>query len=353
MSRNILLDWSGTLVDDLPPVVEATNRILAHYGRPELTRDVFRERFRLPFAGFWEELLPGVPLEELEVHYHRFFDPIQSRVEPLPGALEFLEYCRRSGRRLFLLSSINRAHWDFQSEHLGLGRFFENAYVQVMDKRRKVREILEANGLDPARTMFVGDMVHDVETARHAGILSVATLTGFDPPSKLSAARPDLTIHGLDGLMKVLASQDGGDERLPVSTVGALIFDRRRRVLMVRTHKWSGRWGIPGGKIQRGERAVDALHREIFEETGLRLRRPRFECVQDCIDSPEFIRSEHFLLLNYTAELDSGHGSGVTLNDEAEDFRWVELEKTLDMELNGPTRRLLRHVMDNGGGDDR
>ena len=49
----------------------------------------------------------------------------------------------------------------------------------------------------------------------------------------------------------------------PVATVGALIEDDSGRFLMVRTHKWGHRWGIPGGKIERGEEAEAALRREI------------------------------------------------------------------------------------------
>ena len=37
--KNVIFDWSGTLVDDLPPVLEATNRIFAHYRREEMDRE--------------------------------------------------------------------------------------------------------------------------------------------------------------------------------------------------------------------------------------------------------------------------------------------------------------------------
>jgi len=124
----------------------------------------------------------------------------------------------------------------------------------------------------------------------------------------------------------------------PIATVGALISDGAGRVLMIRTHKWGNRWGIPGGKIERGEASVAALEREISEETGLSVTDIRFVLVQDCIDSPEFMRPEHFLLLNYTARATT---TEVTLNDEAEEFRWLSPADALALDLNQPTRTLL------------
>ena len=61
----------------------------------------------------------------------------------------------------------------------------------------------------------------------------------------------------------------------------------------------------------------------MLEETGLELGDIRFELVQDCIEPPEFYKKAHFLLLNYTATATS---TKVTLNDEAENYRWLSPE---------------------------
>jgi phosphoglycolate phosphatase-like HAD superfamily hydrolase len=202
--RNLLLDWSGTLADDLRPVLTATNAIFRDFGRRELTLEEFRRHFRLPFTEFYAEFLPEATLEGLEPLYERFFSGLHDEVELLPGAREFLEFCRRSGRRIFLLSTIKASHFDAQAGRLGVRDAFEHAYVEVMDKREKIREILATHELDPAETAFIGDMVHDIETARHGGVMSVAVLTGFDPLEKLAPARPDVVVTGLPVFQNLL-----------------------------------------------------------------------------------------------------------------------------------------------------
>ena len=73
MIKNVLLDWSGTLADDLAAVLRATNLIFAEYGRDPLDLEEFRAHFRLPFSEFYAELLPEATLEGLEPLYERFF----------------------------------------------------------------------------------------------------------------------------------------------------------------------------------------------------------------------------------------------------------------------------------------
>jgi ADP-ribose pyrophosphatase YjhB (NUDIX family) len=128
----------------------------------------------------------------------------------------------------------------------------------------------------------------------------------------------------------------------PITTVGALIFNPAGEVLMIRTHKWSDLWGIPGGKIKLNERAEDALRREVLEETGLEIANIRFALVQDCVQSKEFYREAHFVLLNYTC---TSRGGKVILNDEAEEYQWIQPQNALDrVPLNTPTRILIEAV---------
>ena len=129
----------------------------------------------------------------------------------------------------------------------------------------------------------------------------------------------------------------------PLVTVGGLLREASGRVLLVRTRKWSDLWGIPGGKVEYGETLEDAFRRETREETGLELSGPRFVMVQEAVDHPEFHRPAHFVLLNYVADV-AGTRPEVTLNDEAQEWRWVTQEEAAALPLNGPTRALLEQI---------
>lgn len=128
---------------------------------------------------------------------------------------------------------------------------------------------------------------------------------------------------------------------LPVVTVGALIHRPDGKFLVIRTHKWRDTYGVPGGKIDHGETMEAATVREIHEETGLAVHDVRFVLAMDCIDSPEFYKPAHFVLLNFTCRTEGGE---VTLNEEAQSFLWVTPSEALALPLNSYTRRLVQAV---------
>ena len=343
MIRNIIFDWSGTLVDDLPAVWQATNYVLAQAECTEMSLAEFRAEFCLPFTIFYDRHTPHIPLPQLEIWFHSRFKQVQDSVCELPHAREFLEFCRARKLRTFLLSTVHRDHFAAQEISIGFGKFLDRPYLEVWDKRKKIHDILAENNLQPDETLFIGDMQHDIETARHGGIYSCAVLTGYNTLEQLRTAQPDLIVEHL-GELRARLERNGlqlapPDFQMPVSTVGALIFNDAGEVLMIHTHKWSDLWGIPGGKIKWSEPSEDALRREIKEETDLDVTDIEFVLVQDCIHSKEFYRDAHFILLNYTCRC-AGEAR-VKLNEEAQEFRWVKPAEALTMPLNEPTRILL------------
>jgi 8-oxo-dGTP pyrophosphatase MutT (NUDIX family) len=278
---------------------------------------------------------------------------VQDSVVELPHAREFLEFCRERRVRAFVLSTVKAEHFHTQAARSGFHAFFERPYLEIWDKRDKIRELLAEHQLAAAETLFIGDMQHDIETARHGGILSCAVLTGYNSAAQLRASQPDLIVEHLGELRRILTRHSmeipgtnsiplPGNDRHPVVTVGGLICNPRGEVLMIRTHKWSNLWGIPGGKVKYGEKGLAALRRELKEETNLDVDDIRFVLVQDCIHSQEFYRDEHFVLLNYTCRC--ADDSNVKLNEEAVEFRWVLPAAAQDLPLNQPTRILLEAV---------
>lgn len=195
--KHLIFDWSGTVVDDLPPVIEATNAVLTYAGRPTMDRETFRRRFKLPYTEFYAEETPHVPMAELEEEFRRAFKASTAPVTILPAARAFLEQAQQEERRMFVLSSAPAQAVVAQAHALGIHPFFEAFHAGIVDKKNYIPQLLAQHSLDPAELLYIGDMVHDIETARHANIFSVAVLTGYDFPEVLERAQPNLLLPDL------------------------------------------------------------------------------------------------------------------------------------------------------------
>ena len=202
--RNVILDWSGTLVDDLPAVLLATNHVFRQAGLPEMSIDQFRAEFSLPFRKFYDRFTPQVPLQQLEEWFHTCFKTTQDTVIALPHAREFLLFCRARGLRTFVLSAVHRDHYTVQAARTGFAEFLDCFYVGVLDKQEKIGDILREHGLERRETLFVGDMQHDMDAARRGGVFSCAVLTGYNRVAQLRASQPDLIVEHLGELREIL-----------------------------------------------------------------------------------------------------------------------------------------------------
>ena len=129
-----------------------------------------------------------------------------------------------------------------------------------------------------------------------------------------------------------------GEQIYPEPTTGVFIFNAEGKLLPLKSHKWPGKYVIPGGHVELGERIEAAAQREAREETGLEVRDLQFICFQEFVYDPAFWKPRHYIFFDYACRIDSGE---VRLNDEAEEYLWVEPERAFDLPIDAYTRRSL------------
>jgi phosphoglycolate phosphatase-like HAD superfamily hydrolase len=205
--RNVILDWSGTLVNDLPPVFDTTNHVFATFGLPALTLDEFRREFCLPIRKFYEQRIPNVPQTKLEGVFLTRYHKVQNEITLLPDTLSFLKFCQGEGLGVFIASTVDAHTYETQAARFGLTGYITKPYIGIEDKTQKIHHIIEENRLAPEATLFVGDMEHDIDAGKHGGVHTCAVLTGYNHVEKLRATEPDVVCENLSELQQWIKSQ--------------------------------------------------------------------------------------------------------------------------------------------------
>jgi 8-oxo-dGTP pyrophosphatase MutT (NUDIX family) len=113
--------------------------------------------------------------------------------------------------------------------------------------------------------------------------------------------------------------------RIDVKVARALV-ESDGRVLLVRRAAWDslpGLWELPGGKVDRGEPVLEALARELEEETGLMLAGARHLSTRHMI-SPRGRRVREQVYVTTAI-------GAVTLSAEHDAFAWVDSPEVLEL----------------------
>ena len=136
------------------------------------------------------------------------------------------------------------------------------------------------------------------------------------------------------------------EQSFPEPTVGVFIFNQSGDLLLLKSHKWPGKYVVPGGHVELGERIEEAVIREAKEETGLDIYDLEFINFQQFIYDPSFWKPRHFIFFDYACKTES---SEVKLNDEAEEHIWIRLETAVHLPLDNFTRTSIEILIERRG----
>ena len=131
--------------------------------------------------------------------------------------------------------------------------------------------------------------------------------------------------------------------KFPLVGVGAVIV-RDKEVLLIKraAPPKEGYYSIPGGLVEVGERVEDAVRREVYEETGLKIEIEKLIAVMDNIIKDEEGRVKyHYILVDYLAKPISGE---LRVSSDASDVKWVRFDRLKGIKLTETAKKLFREL---------
>ena len=136
-----------------------------------------------------------------------------------------------------------------------------------------------------------------------------------------------------------------GELRLGCS---ATIFDETRQKVLLTQRMDNGRWCLPGGHMESGESAAEACEREVWEETGLKVRATRLLGVYSNPDQLVIYKDGNkafFVVLNFEVEVLEGT---LGLSNETTAYGYFTLKEMEAMQMHGEHKLRVEDAMRGG-----
>lgn len=206
----VIFDLDGTLVDAYEAISASVNFTLQKLGYKKASYLKIRKA-----VGWGDRRLLAAFLPENDVdaalliyrRHHRLSLKKYSRL--LPYSRGVMDYLRGNKIKAAIASNRPTEFTNILLNSLGVKGYFD--YVLCADKLAEGKpnpeillKILRELKVEPRESLYVGDMVVDVETGRNAGIRVVAVLGGSSTLAEIKKAMPFKIIKSLAALRKHL-----------------------------------------------------------------------------------------------------------------------------------------------------
>ena len=208
----IAFDWDGTLFDSTALITRCIQNAVRDVGGA-VPSD--RDAAYVIGMGLMQALAhaaPDVPLDrypELGARYRHHYIASKHDLSLFEGVLAMLTDLKSRQHWLTVATGKNRQGLDDALQAAELKTMFDGSRTadETAGKPhpRMLQELMREFGVDPARTLMIGDTTHDLQMALNAGCPSVAVSYGAHEPDAFHALRPLFVAHSVPELHAWLA----------------------------------------------------------------------------------------------------------------------------------------------------
>jgi phosphoglycolate phosphatase len=221
VTRSVLLDLDGTLVDSQPGILASCLAALRALGyQPDETLDIrsaIGPRLEDAMQIFLKSYGDDRVAEAAAAYRQHYGESGFLGTVPYPGIGDSLEEMKRAGLRIYLATSKRAIFASRILDHLKFATYFDGIYGSLpggdLDhKPALLSHILSEHSLSPSDSLMVGDRQYDISGARAVGIRALGVLWGYGTQDELETAGADQLVDSPSSLARTVLSIFNGKE---------------------------------------------------------------------------------------------------------------------------------------------
>lgn len=211
----VMFDLDGTLLDSVPDLAAAVNRMLVQLGRAPASLEKVRTwvgngamiLVRRALVGSMD--CSAVSQEQAQLALELFLDAYAaegSRSCLYPNVQQTLQQLQRKGVKMAVITNKPIKFVPALLERFALADYFDwviggDSLPQQKPDPAGLLWVMDKAGVSPGSSLFVGDSKNDIQAARAAGVACVAMSYGYNHGQPVAGHDPDLVIDDLQQLL--------------------------------------------------------------------------------------------------------------------------------------------------------
>lgn len=215
MSKAVLFDLDGTLVDTARGITKAVQYALKCYGIEENDLSKLTPFIGPPLTASFQKHYNFTEEDSKEavIKYREYYRPIGvMECELYPDVAKCISKLRSKGYRIGVASSKPEVFCRKILDHFGVIDLFDDVVGATEDGRISTKEevlnevMRRWQGVDKKDMCLIGDTIYDIEGANKVGIASVGVSYGFGDVDMMKNAG---ALCICDGMMELIPVIDG------------------------------------------------------------------------------------------------------------------------------------------------
>ncbi len=207
----VVFDWDGTLYDSTALIVRCIQAACADLQVPVPSRLDAAYVIGLGLHDALQHVAPSLPKErvpELGLRYRHHYFQRQHELSLFDGSIELLLALKARHHWLAVATGKTRVGLNEALENVALRGIFDATRTadETISKPHPLmlQELMAEFGVDPDRTLMIGDTTHDLQLALNAGAHSVAVSYGAHEPAAFADYPTRHVAHSVADLQKWL-----------------------------------------------------------------------------------------------------------------------------------------------------
>jgi phosphoglycolate phosphatase len=208
--KTVIFDLDGTLIDSYVAIQESLNYVLEHFGQPKVDLATTKKMVGRGLENLMVQAVGEDRKEQAIALFRKSYDETVMRgTFLLPEVKDTIRELYEKGIKMAVASNKPSIYSRTILENFGLNPYFEACYGPDVVKQTKphpamLEGLMKELNADKKETLYVGDMVIDVETARNAGVPVALIATGGNSSEELRALNPDYFLETFVSLWLII-----------------------------------------------------------------------------------------------------------------------------------------------------